>query len=325
MQIGFRPMQGGNCFEEALEEVKLAEHVGFDSIWLTEHHGWDVSWPSPQLPLAAFAAQTETIKLGPSVILLPMANPVRLAGELAMLDEISNGRLVCGVGLGYQEREFDALNFPIEGRVTRFIENLKLLRRLFRSKEVSFQGKTYELSEFTLSPRPVQDGGPPIWCGGSADRALRRAAYLGDEWLATWTRPLSMLLDAKETYIEYLEEAGKDPNDYTYPVIRAVVVAEERDIAVERARQSIQPVIEGYLEEGYNTGFDPESFDDIMEVADNQFIIGTPEEVRSQLREFIKSYGTEHLIMKVQGPGMKHEDVLETAELLGEEVLPYIR
>lgn len=324
MKVGFRPMQGGNVFETALEQVKHAENIGFDSVWLTEHHGWDVSWPSPQIALGAFASHTTSIQLGTSIVLLPLANPVRLAGEFAMLDDISDGRMILGVALGYQEREFEALNEPIEGRVSRYVDGLKLIRRLFTEETVSFEGKSFELSDFSLSPRPVQSGGPPIWCGGMADKALKRAAYLGDEWLPTWADSLTDVSRAKDTYAEYLASAGGDPREKEYPIIRAVAIAESREKAVERARNHFQPVIEGYLKNGYDMDVDPKEFNDIMDIAEDRIFVGDTEEVLNQMTAFAEDYGTRHMILKIHGPGMDHREVEESLDLLGEHVLPQL-
>lgn len=325
MEFGFRPVQGGNCYEAALEEVQVAEAASFDSVWLTEHHGWDMSWPSPQMALAGFATATETMKLGTGIFLLPLANPVRLAGEFALLDEMSNGRAVLGVGLGYQRRDFEALSVPMDERVTRFVDNARLLKQLWTGESIDFDGKSYQLSDFQLSPSPVQDDGPPIWCGGYADAALRRAARLGDEWIPSWPDTVERITACKETYHEYLTEAGGNPAEKTDPVMRAVIVAEDHDTALERARDSIQPVIERYLDQGYTMGIPQDEFSDITDLVGNGLFVGDAETVTDQLSEFITTYDTDHLIMKVQGPGMAHDEVVESIEVLGEDVLPHLR
>jgi alkanesulfonate monooxygenase SsuD/methylene tetrahydromethanopterin reductase-like flavin-dependent oxidoreductase (luciferase family) len=324
MKVGFRPMQGGNHFDRTLQQVELAESMGFDSAWLTEHHGWDISWPSPHFALAAMAARTETLTLGTSIVILPLANPVRLAGEFTLLDEISDGRAVLGAGLGYQRSDFEALDEPMENRVTKFVDNVRLVRRLWNEEDVDFEGKSFELSAFTLSPRPVQSGGPPIWCGGYADPALYRAARFGDEWVPSWPDGLERLRAVKDTYHEFLRERGGDPETKTDPLIRAVSVDEDRDEAIRRAREAFQPVIYDYLDGGYVLNVDPH-FEDIMDIAQDRFIIGTPEEVTEQLERFVTAYDTDHLILKVHGPGITHGEVVETLETLGDEVLPHLQ
>lgn len=315
-------MQGGDCFDEALEQVQLAEKHGFNSAFLTEHHGWNMSWPTPQMALAAMATRTETISLGTSIILLPLGNPVRIAGEFALLDQISNGRAILGAGLGYQEREFEAMNIDIQGRVTRFVDYIRVIGELFEDENATYDGKSFTLPEFTLSPSPVQPQGPPIWCGGRVDAAFKRAALFGDEWIPSWTDSLERVSADKKRYTKYLREYNSDPAEHEFPIIRSVIIAETHEEATERARTHFQPIIERYLEEGYQMGVDPETFTDIMDIIEERFFVGNPEEVTKQIEEFINAYGTDHLVFKVYGPGMTHEDVTATLRLLGDEVLP---
>ncbi len=274
------------------------------------------------MALAGYASVTERVELGTGIVLLPLANPVRLAGEFALLDEMSNGRSILGVGLGYQEREFEALDVPMDERVTRFVDYIRIVKQLWGEGDVDFNGKSYELSDFEISPNPIQAGGPPIWCGGGADAALRRAARFGDEWMPSWPESTALILDRKERYHGYVDEYGEDPTDRINPVIRVVFVAETREVAVERARKSIQPVVDRYLEQGLDLGISEGELNDVTDLIGRGIMAGNPDDVVSQLSEFINKYETDHLIMKIHGPGMSHEETLHSIDLLGDEVLP---
>src|SRR5258708_6729824 len=161
MRFGIRCSEGGAKFSQALEEVRRAEELGFDSVFLGEHHGFEDYWPSPQIALAAIAARSTRILLGTNIAILPLANPVRLAGEFALLDQISEGRAILGVGTGWSRQEFASLATPYEKRGQRLEEYVSLIKRLWTEPEVTFSGSYYELQAFSLTPRPVQKPAPP--------------------------------------------------------------------------------------------------------------------------------------------------------------------
>ena len=119
MKIGLSPLQGQASFEETLRECEQAEAAGFDSIWLGEHHNHPVLYPAPLIGLAAVASRTRSIRLGTGVLLLPLYHPVTVAEEGAMVDIISGGRLILGIGAGYAPEEFAAFGYSIKERGSR--------------------------------------------------------------------------------------------------------------------------------------------------------------------------------------------------------------
>ena len=122
-----------------IDLVKLAEDVGFSSAWVSEHHGASDGYlPSLLVMLAAFAAATSTIELGTGLILTPLHDPVRLAEDAAVVDQLSGGRLVLGLGLGWREEEFRMLRIPFEERLHRHVETVEILRRAWRGERFSF-------------------------------------------------------------------------------------------------------------------------------------------------------------------------------------------
>src|SRR5436305_7039308 len=121
VKLGFIPTEGGRFYPEALEEVVLAEELGFDSVWMEEHHGLvDHYWPSPMMVLAGFATRTSRIRLGTDVVVLPFYHPTRAAEDAAMLDVISNGRFTLGAAIGYRPAEFAMFGVDLERRGARF-------------------------------------------------------------------------------------------------------------------------------------------------------------------------------------------------------------
>jgi probable F420-dependent oxidoreductase len=144
---------------------------------------------APIATLAYLAAGTNQIRLGTGILLLALRHPLHVAKEMATLDVLSKGRAILGVGLGWLTEEFDALGVPFRERAGRVRESIEVLRKIWAGGRLEHRGRYYSFSEVTSYPQPVRTGGPPIWFGGSAEPALRRAAELGDGWLGTSGRP----------------------------------------------------------------------------------------------------------------------------------------
>src|SRR2546427_1837283 len=154
LKIGLSPLQGQASFEETLRECEQAEAAGFDSIWLGEHHNHPVLYPAPLIGLAAVASRTRSIRLGTGVLLLPLYHPVMVAEEGAMVDVISGGRLILGVGAGYAPEEFAAFGYSLKERGSRLEESAALLHRLWTEENVTHRGKHYQVDNATVAPRP---------------------------------------------------------------------------------------------------------------------------------------------------------------------------
>jgi probable F420-dependent oxidoreductase len=205
MKFGLYAINYGTCGDpESLVKVaQYAEAAGIDSLWAGEH----IVVPSPQPPdygiapeipfldaivaLALAAANTSSITLGTGVIELPLHQPVLLAKQLASVDQISNGRLIVGVGVGYLALEFAALGVALEERASRTDEYLAALRALWTTDAPEFHGRHVDFAGVDAHPRPVRDGGPPILIGGNSGRARRRAVTGANGWI-----PYDLDLDA---------------------------------------------------------------------------------------------------------------------------------
>ncbi len=152
-----------SIIHEHLEEVQLADELGFDTVWLAEHHfsHYGVAG-SPLLMGAAVAERTERITIGTAVLVLPFYNPLRLAEEIATLDVLSGGRVIVGCGRGYQPVEFAGFGIdPAEAR-DRYNETLDVLALALSQENFSYEGKYHRVENVTTYPRPFTPGGPPI-------------------------------------------------------------------------------------------------------------------------------------------------------------------
>ena len=236
MELGvILPSAGPNTgADNIVATAGLAAELGFHSLWLTDHvvlaervdavypyrsHGrWDyppdTPWLDPLLSLAWAGAAAPKLKLGTSVLVLPIRNPVLLAKQVASLDYLSGGRVILGVGAGWMEEEFDIIGEPYSGRGPRAEEMVALMRRYWSGESVEFEGRHYRTAApARMHPRPVQARVPIVW-GGHSDSALRRVARHGDGW-----HPTQISLAALEQGLSRLhghcEDAGRDPRELT--------------------------------------------------------------------------------------------------------------
>jgi alkanesulfonate monooxygenase SsuD/methylene tetrahydromethanopterin reductase-like flavin-dependent oxidoreductase (luciferase family) len=202
--------------------VRAIEDLGFDSIWLGEHLLYRFPDRAPRGPweawssMAAIAAVTSRVEFGPLVACTNFHNPALLAKQASTIDEISGGRLVLGLGAGWNEEEFRAFGFPYDHRVDRFEEAFTIIRTLLREGAIDFVGRWYQVRDCELLPRGPRAGGPPLMIGSNGPRMLRATVPHVDSWNSwfadTGNRPdgvpaLRELVDAA------CRDVGRDPAD----------------------------------------------------------------------------------------------------------------
>ncbi len=192
-----RPLSVGVQLPEVEREVRwdemrsiavLAEEIGFDSIWVGDHLIYRPENGPPRGPweawslLAAIAASTNTVEIGPLVAATAFHSPAMLAKKAIAVDEISGGRLVLGLGAGWNRAEFDAFGFPFDHRASRFEEAFHIIRRLVKGDEVDHQGRYYNTDRAEILPAGPRQEGPPILIGSQGTRVLKATAPFMDQW-----------------------------------------------------------------------------------------------------------------------------------------------
>jgi probable F420-dependent oxidoreductase len=325
LKIGFIPIEGGDYYRQALEEVIRAEELGFDSVWMEEHHAvTNHYWPSPLPVLAGFATRTSRLVLGTDIVVAAFHHPVRLAEDVAMLDVISNGRFVLGIAIGYKPDEFALYGVELEKRGARFEEQLAIMKGLWTQERVQFKGAYYTV-EGRLEPKPVQTPHPPLWIGGWGDMTLRRAATLADNWIPGPTADLKRLLNGKKQFLEQRRAAGL-PAPAEWPLTRDVIIADTDAQARELAEEHIMVAYRREYAGGWRHPFiDASIATDLDKLMEDRFIIGGPEQCVSRLRRFVEEYGLTHLICRMFFPGMPHARIMRGLELLARDVMPAFR
>jgi probable F420-dependent oxidoreductase len=325
MLFGLNPRQWGNFFDEALEQTIFAEKVGFSSVWYMEHHGYGEGYiPSPLMALAALAPCTKKMILGTNIIIPPLHNPVKLAEDVAILDVISKGRVILGVGVGYRKREFESFNVKIEERGGRLDEIIPLLRRLWREDRVTHHGRYYRLSNVTVTPKPVQVNGPPIWIGAWSERAIERAARLGDVWYPGPVADLEKLKACLNIYKRALKRLGKDSN-VSIPLIREGYVGKDDDSAWADVAPSLTYMYkDDYSKTGHPFIKVKEEFS-VLDFGKNRFIVGGVDRCIEEIEKYRKELNVNHLILRIALPKLPHKKVMNSIKLIGEKVIPYFK
>ncbi|MGH2558034.1 MAG: LLM class flavin-dependent oxidoreductase [Thermomicrobiales bacterium] len=209
-------------WDEFLEMARLAEYVGLDSLWLGEHLLYRLPDGSTKGPwecwslLAALAATTSRVEIGPLVACTAFHNPALLAKMADTIDEISGGRLILGLGAGWHEPEYRAFGFPYDHRVARFEEAFTIIRTLLRDGQIDFAGTYYSARECELRPRGPRPNGPPLMIGSSGPRMLTIAAPHVDSW-NVWFADYGNNPEGLPSQFELVDtacrEAGRDPGE----------------------------------------------------------------------------------------------------------------
>ncbi len=292
--------------DEILRYAERAEALGFESLWAWDHVLLGVKPAFPILEslstLTAIAARTSRIKVGTSVLVLPLRNPVVVAKTLASLDQISKGRLILGVAAGWYAREFDAVGVPFKARGRIFEQNLELLYRLWTEEVVTARVDGLNLREAVLLPKPCQKPRPPVLIGGYVDAVLRRVARMGDGWLTYFYTPEGFTRSWAKI-LDYAREYGRAP--------ASLSATNQLAIYVGPPKAEADPPMRHWLTTEWDVAAWSES---TIEHA----IRGTSEECVAQLRPHLEA-GIHRIIF------IPYRYQPEQVELIAREVIPRLR
>jgi probable F420-dependent oxidoreductase len=317
-------------YRETLELVRLAERVGFDSAWVSEHHGSSDGYlPSLLAMLAAFAAVTERIELGTGVVLTPLHDPLRLAEDAAVVDQLSGGRLILGIGNGWREEEFRMLGASRAQRGARTEETIEVLRRAWTGRRFSFEGQTVRYDRVKVTPPPARAGGPPILLGGYDRKAVIRAGRLADGYVTDETGA-----DEVRTNLELVAEGangvGRDPNDLIVVLLQNAFAWRDGD-PWPLIRDGL--VHQHGTYEAWGEGADTPEHDRLEPAVPSDEDLrlstpaGPPEEVARALLATIRAAGDRdiHLVVRLHYPGMDLDTASRAADLFATDVMPVLK
>jgi alkanesulfonate monooxygenase SsuD/methylene tetrahydromethanopterin reductase-like flavin-dependent oxidoreductase (luciferase family) len=306
------------AFLKALrEQVRAARDCGFSSLFVGQHLLTGPMGMFQTNPLLGHLVEDAAgMQLGPGVLLLSMMNPVLAAEEAATLDWLSHGNYVLGAGLGYRPEEFQAMGVDQRERVGRLIEGLELIKRLWTEDSVTHRGRYFQLDDAKASVRPKQSPRPPIWLGGDVEPAVRRAARIADAWCVAPTLSMRSLLARLEAFRDERRKTGQS-EDVSCPVIRECFVGRN---AAHAAATSCGPLLLKYRTyaswgQGETPGSDFDAaFDNF---AKGRFLIGEAEQVKDEILRYAEIARTDHIVLRVQWPGLAHQEALGNIERIG--------
>ena len=316
-------------YEQVLEQAAAAEALGFDHVWLTEHHFLEHGYcPSLLTMAAAFAARTSRITIGTWVLLLPLHNALRVAEDAAVVDLISKGRFILGVGLGYRREEFEVFGIPREERPSRMEEGIEVLRLAWSEERFSYSGRHYQVENLTVTPKPARAGGPPIWMAVRGKRPARRAARLGC--------PIALAggggMEEMQLWRDELTARGQDPAALEVLVPRNVYVTDDAEATAEELRPYLTWDREGatdlvvHYREANDHPRDAQLFRRPREMSAPRSlqIVGDPEHCLPELARQQSELPATDVCLTFAN-GLPHERTLHYMERFAREVMPGAR
>ena len=223
-------------YAQILEQVKWLDELGADLVWFTEHHFVEDGYLPSWIPVAsAMASITKRVRFGTDICLMPFNHPIRLAEDLAVLDNISGGRVDLSIGMGYAPHEFRGFGFPIARRVSLMNEGIEVLQHCFTGERFSYHGNRYQFNDVRIEPGYVQENGPPLWIAAMSEAGARRAAHYNTNFL-----PQGLKAKSFDPWVKELHDTGRDPDNYRVGIIRSILVTDDLETDWLPIRESKQ-------------------------------------------------------------------------------------
>lgn len=280
------------------EFLHKAETLGYESLWVQEQIIGDFPILEPVSLLTYAAALTSRLRLGTSVLLTVLRNPVQLAKSLSSLDQMSQGRITVGVGIGGHTPE-STFGLSGEHRVRRFVEGLRVMKALWTEPAATVTGTFWRFQNVSMEPKPLQKPHPPVWFGAREAPALKRAVHHGDGWMGAGSSSTADFIKQVGLLRRFLDEAQRDPTTFTVSKRVYIAVDNDRDRAERRLRE--------WFGVRYKNA----------EMASHMSVWGSHVECIDKLGEIVQA-GAQHLMLN---PVFDH---MEHLELLAQEVMPHL-
>ena len=326
----------GEVYGHALAECRLADELGFDTVWLAEHHFSHYGiCPSLAVLAAAVARETRRVRIGTAVVIAPFAHPIRIAEEWAMVDILSGGRLEFGLGRGYQPKEFAGLGVSMERTRERFDESLELIRLAWTRDRVTFEGEFFTVRDVAVLPKPLQKPHPPLWTAAVSPATYTLAARRG---LRLLTSPAFTPFDIlRKNYDAYRAEwrAAHGAEGGEIILNKIIHVADSSRQAREDLREPIQWFFRTQADLIADpAGAPPDQYRFYRRVRENLLtlsdevaldqaaIVGDPDEVADKIRAHADALGVTYFMGAFSRGGLPHEKVAHSMRLFAEKVMP---
>jgi alkanesulfonate monooxygenase SsuD/methylene tetrahydromethanopterin reductase-like flavin-dependent oxidoreductase (luciferase family) len=308
-----------SLYAAILDQVAWLDGLGLDHVWFTEHHFVDDGYLPSWIPVAgAMAARTKRIRFGCDVCLLPFNHPIRLAEDLAVLDNLSGGRIELGCGMGYAPHEFRGFGMPVARRVSLTNEGIEVLQRCFTGERFSFQGQRYQFDDVRITPGYVQPDGPPLWLAAMSRGGALRAARHRTHFL-----PQGMRDEVLDVWHDAVTEAGDLPKRYRVGIIRGCLVTDDPDRdwpMVRDAERYRMRLYNRFAEESKQRGFGRSEAQ-----IPQTWIVGDVSHCVAELVHFITTFGITDIVTWGVPPGLRPLDMTASLAAYATQVVPKVK
>jgi len=338
----FRPSQATSAqyFAQCLHISKCADEMGFSSIKTVEHyfHDYGGSCPNPIVLLSAIAARTRRIRLITGAVIPAFNHPIKLAGELAMLDNLSNGRLDVGVGRAFIPEEYAAYGLQMADGRAMFDEGTEVIRRLWTEDRVTHEGCFWRFSDVHLMPRPWQRPHPPIWVAAvTSEESFVNAARHGYHiMIVSYAGGLERCSQLVKLYRQVWKESGYTPGTEQVQMSFHAYLADSRGEAVQGYVAAMRTYLDLFaeavsswdgLQSGQYPGYDKLVGAIVAQTPEGNLdkgyaFVGTPDEVIEQIRHMRGLFGEHEPSLQVSYGGMSDGEALRTIELFARYIMP---
>lgn len=320
---------------ETIEQVKAADRLGFSAVWFPEHHFNNYCLcPSPLMMVAYCAGVTDNIRLGTGVVITPLYNPPRLIEEIAMADQLSNGRLNVGVGGGYQQYEFERFGTTLENAKERTIETIDMIELGLTQRKFSYQGKFLSQDTTAISVRPVQTPTPPIWVATADPNLMRRAiAHDHHVFISGWLGGPRLLTDFRQQINNLAVEESKKPADVKVGYLRFAFASDNKDEVLRyldcaRYQQRIAVSLKARreaMEDDYMVKEQPFEKEISIEKMMDNLPVGSVDTVIERLVTELRIVQPVHMAIQTQIGDMDHQTMLRQLEVWSKEIIPAVQ
>jgi len=291
--------------DELADLVGLVDRCGYDSMWVGDHVAFTIAIFDPLMQLAQAAVLSRRLVFGTDVYLLPLRHPTPIAKQVSTLDHLTEGRFIFGVGVGGEfPKEYEACGVPLNERGARLSESLTVMRKLWTGEPVSHAGKFFTFEGVKMQPPPRQPGGPPVWCGGRADPALRRIGRMTDGWMSYVVTP--------DMYRQGLEKIATAASEAARTFDRGFGTAHLLFTRIDDTYEKALDAATVSLSQRYAMDF--------RKAAQRYCALGTPQDVVETIFKFQQA-GVRHLILDFVGP---YEERDQQIERFAAEAMPLL-
>ncbi|TMA86693.1 MAG: LLM class flavin-dependent oxidoreductase [Deltaproteobacteria bacterium] len=315
-------------YQQILEQVQLAEELGWECFMFNEHHflGYGGLVANPAVLLAAAAARTSKIRLGPCIAILPLRHPLHSAEDYAMVDAISGGRLEFGIGSGNTELDYKVFGVTRENDRQRLDEAFEVILKAWTNDRFSHQGTAWQFGEITLYPRPIQKPHPPIWVAGTSAQTLEWAGRHGFHIMTVGhPHPPEKVRPGVEAWKKALIDQGIDPTERHCQFHARTHVNEN----AERAREIATAAITRYDEISRigrrSLTVAPAEYNWEMMLATGRNNYGEPDQCIQNILNAAKNYYFDTLTTTFNFGGIPHAEIVKSMRLFAKEVMPAFR